>query len=78
MHESWLPPGMEPVPLHVIHHNEVVAMLEGEVEFHHGDAVDKARAGDVIYVAYGTNHAMRNVGTVTARYMVFQVGGDTK
>jgi quercetin dioxygenase-like cupin family protein len=78
MHESWLPPGMAPVPLHVVHHNEVVAMLEGEVDFFHGEEMHKAKAGDVIYVATGTNHAMRNVGTVTARYMVFQIGGDTK
>jgi len=29
-------------------------------------------------VAYGTNHAIRNTGTTTARYLVLQVGGDTK
>jgi len=32
----------------------------------------------VVYVAYGTNHSIKNAGTVTARYMVLQMGGDTK
>jgi quercetin dioxygenase-like cupin family protein len=56
----------------------VVVVLEGEVEFVHDGKTDTARAGEVIYVAYGTNHAMRNTGTTTARYVVLQVGGDTK
>jgi quercetin dioxygenase-like cupin family protein len=78
MHESWVPPGLAPAAIHRITHSEVVVVLEGEVEFVHDGKTDTAKAGEVIYVAYGTNHAMRNVGAATARYVVLQVGGDTK
>ena len=74
MHESWIAPGTPAPALHRIMHSEMVAVLEGEVEFEHDGTKELAVAGDVIYVAYGTVHAMRNAGTGTARYMVFQVG----
>ena len=78
LHESWAPPGLPPAPVHVITHSELIVVLEGALTFVHGDKQEPANAGDVIYVAYGTNHAIRNTGTATARYMVLQVGGDTK
>jgi uncharacterized cupin superfamily protein len=74
MHESWLPAGTPAPALHRITHSEMVAILEGEIEFEHDGKKERAVAGDVVYVAYGTTHAMRNSGTGTARYMVFQVG----
>ena len=74
MHESWIPAGTPAPALHRITHSEMVAVLEGEVEFEHDGKKERAVAGDVIYVAYGTTHAMRNAGSGTARYMVFQVG----
>jgi quercetin dioxygenase-like cupin family protein len=74
MHESWIPAGTPAPALHRITHSEMVAVLEGEVEFEHDGKKERAVAGDVIYVAYGTTHAMRNAGTGMARYMVFQVG----
>lgn len=78
MHESWTPAGVAPPTLHVIHHTEMIAVLEGEVEFVHEDKRERAVAGDVIYVEFGTNHYIKNVGSGTARYMVFAVGGDAK
>ncbi len=77
MHESWSPEGT-PAPPHRITHSEIVIVMEGALDFEHDGKFDKAVAGDVIYVAYGTNHAVRNVGPGTARYMVLQIGGDTK
>jgi quercetin dioxygenase-like cupin family protein len=74
MHESWLPAGTPPPALHRITHSEMIAVLEGELEFVHDDKAERAVAGDVIYVSYGTTHFARNVGTGTARYMVFQIG----
>jgi uncharacterized cupin superfamily protein len=74
MHESWIPAGVPAPALHRITHSEMVAVLEGEVDFVHDGKTERAVAGDVIYVAYGTSHFMRNAGTGTARYMVFQVG----
>jgi mannose-6-phosphate isomerase-like protein (cupin superfamily) len=78
LHESWVPPGLPPAPVHVITHSELIVVLEGNLTFVHGDKQEPAAAGDIIYVAYGTNHAIRNTGTAPARYMVLQVGGDTK
>ena len=74
MHESWTPAGTPPPALHRITHSEMVAVLEGELEFEHDGKKERAVAGDVIYVAYGTTHAIRNAGDGMARYMVFQVG----
>jgi mannose-6-phosphate isomerase-like protein (cupin superfamily) len=34
--------------------------------------------GSIIYVAFGTLHAVKNVGAGPARYVVIQIGGDTK
>ena len=77
-HESWAPEGTPASPTHVIKHSEMIVVLEGTMELLHDGRVDKAVAGDVIYVAYGTNHAVKNAGAGVARYMVFQMGGDTK
>jgi quercetin dioxygenase-like cupin family protein len=74
MHESWIPAGTQPPALHRITHSEMIAVIEGEMEFVHDDKTERAVAGDVIYVAYGTTHFARNVGSGIARYMVFQVG----
>ncbi len=74
MHESWTPAGTPAPALHRITHSEMIAVFEGELEFEHDGKKERAVAGDVIYVAYGTTHAIRNAGDGTARYMVFQVG----
>ncbi len=34
--------------------------------------------GGVIFVAIGTMHTVKNVGEVPAKYVVVQIGGDTK
>jgi mannose-6-phosphate isomerase-like protein (cupin superfamily) len=78
MHESWIPAGTPAVALHVIHHTEVIVVMEGEVELNHDGSISRAKAGDVLYVANGTNHYVKNVGAGTARYMVIQIGGDTR
>jgi len=77
MHESWSPEGTVVVP-HKISHSEVLVVLEGTMAFEHDGRVDKAVAGDVVYVAYGTTHAVKNGGTGTLRFMVVAVGGDVK
>jgi len=77
-HESWAPAGTPAAPAHVIKHSEFIVVVEGTMEFGHDGKVDRAVAGDVIYVAYGTNHSVKNVGDGVARYLVFQMGGDTK
>lgn len=78
MHESVVPAGTPAPALHRITHSELVVVLEGTVEYQHDGMTETAQAGSVLYVAYGTTHAVRNAGTVAARYLVVQIGGDTK
>jgi mannose-6-phosphate isomerase-like protein (cupin superfamily) len=82
LHQSMQAVGAAPSPLHVIEHSEFILVREGEVEFQHeldGQVVaEKVGPGGVVYVAFGTRHAVKNVGTVPARYFVVAIGGDAK
>jgi mannose-6-phosphate isomerase-like protein (cupin superfamily) len=78
LHESVQPAGAAPSPLHVIQHSEFVVVLEGTVEFDHDGKTERAGPGDVMYVAFGTLHRMKNVGDTPAKYLVVAVGGDVK
>ena len=53
-------------------------MQQGTLEFQHDGKTERAAAGSIIYVAYGTLHALKNVGDCPAKYIVIQIGGDTK
>jgi len=83
LHQSMQPPpGTTPAAPHVIQHSEFICVREGQLEFQHevaGKMVSEiAGPGSVIYVAFGTRHAVKNVGTVPARYFVIAIGGDAK
>jgi mannose-6-phosphate isomerase-like protein (cupin superfamily) len=82
LHQSMQVVGQTPPALHVIQHSEFICVREGELEFQHevdGKLVaEKVGPGGVFYVAFGTRHAIKNVGTVPARYFVVAIGGDAK
>jgi mannose-6-phosphate isomerase-like protein (cupin superfamily) len=82
LHQSMQAVGQAPPALHVIQHSEFVCIREGEVEFQHeldGELkTERVGPGGVLYVAFGTRHAVKNVGTVPARYFVIAIGGDAK
>jgi mannose-6-phosphate isomerase-like protein (cupin superfamily) len=82
LHQSMQAVGATPNALHVIQHSEFILVRDGEVEFQHevdGKMVaERVGPGGVLYVAYGTRHAVRNVGTVAAKYFVVAIGGDAK
>ena len=77
VHETMQPAGTVPNPAHRIAHSELIVVEEGVLEFDHDGQSQRATAGSVIYVAYGTLHAVKNVGDGPARYVVIQIGGDT-
>jgi mannose-6-phosphate isomerase-like protein (cupin superfamily) len=77
-HESMQPVGAPPSALHAIHHSEVIVVQQGTVEFHHDGKAERVGPGGIIYVAIGTEHFVKNVGEVPAKYVVIQIGGDTK
>jgi mannose-6-phosphate isomerase-like protein (cupin superfamily) len=77
-HESQQPAGAPPVPLHAIQHSELIVVQEGSMLFEHDGKQEKAVPGDIVYVAKGTMHRLINVGSTPAKYVVVQIGGDTK
>lgn len=78
VHESLQPAGIRPNPPHAIRHSELILVQEGTLLFEHQDRSEKVTAGGVIFVAFGTVHAARNVGDVPAKYLVIAIGGDTR
>jgi Mannose-6-phosphate isomerase len=78
IHASVQPSGTVPPALHRIQHSEFIVIEEGTVAYHHDGLIEQAGAGDVLYVKFGTNHFVSNVGGGPARYVVIQIGGDTK
>ena len=78
-HESMQVAGAEPNAPHTIDHSEVITVIEGtSAAFEHDGKSEKVGPGGVIFVAVGTLHTVRNAGSGPARYMVLQIGGDTK
>jgi quercetin dioxygenase-like cupin family protein len=78
IHESMQPAGAPPGAAHAIGHSEFILVTEGTLEFTHGGRTERAGQGSVIYVAYGTMHQARNVGSGPVRYTVIAIGGDVK
>jgi len=78
VHETMQPAGTAPNPAHRIHHSEVIVVEEGTLEFIHDGKTERANAGSIIYVAFGTLHQVKNVGDGPAKYVVIQIGGDMK
>lgn len=78
VHETTQPAGTAPNPPHRIQHSEVIVVEQGTLEFDHDGKTERAEAGSVIYVALGTLHTARNVGDGPAKYVVIQIGGDTR
>lgn len=77
-HESTQPASAVSPALHKIQHSELIVVQQGTVEFDHDGKAERAGPGSIIYVAIGTEHAVKNVGDGPARYVVIQIGGDTK
>jgi quercetin dioxygenase-like cupin family protein len=78
VHESMQPAGAEPNPGHAIDHSEFIIVTEGTLAYMHDGVTETAGPGDVIYVAYGTFHQVRNIGKGPAKYAIVSIGGDIK
>ena len=70
--------GTPPSPAHTIEHSEFILVTEGTLEITHDGKTERANAGGVIYVAYGTLHQARNAGPGPVKYTVIAIGGDAK
>lgn len=78
VHESMQPEGAVPNPAHAIDHSEFIIVGEGTLEFLHDGITETAGPGDVLYVAQGTMHQVRNAGTGKVKYAIVSIGGDIK
>src|SRR5262245_51294374 len=78
IHQSTQPSGTQPGAAHAIEHSEFIVVMEGTLEITHDARTERASAGSVIYIAYGTMHQVRNVGSGPAKYTVIAIGGDAK
>jgi XRE family transcriptional regulator, regulator of sulfur utilization len=78
VHESMQPAGTVPNPPHRIQHSEIIVVEQGTLAFLHDGKTERANAGSIIYVAYGTLHTVSNIGDGPAKYVVIQIGGDTQ
>jgi mannose-6-phosphate isomerase-like protein (cupin superfamily) len=78
MHESKQMPGTKANPPHTIQHSEFILVREGTLAFEHDGLSEQAGPGSIIYVAYGTLHTVRNIGSGPAKYVVIAIGGDQK
>jgi quercetin dioxygenase-like cupin family protein len=78
IHQSMQPSGIQPGAAHTIQHSEFIVVTEGTLEITHDARTERATAGSVIYIAYGTMHQVRNVGSGPAKYTVIAIGGDAK
>jgi quercetin dioxygenase-like cupin family protein len=76
LHVSTQPAGAAPNPAHRIEHTEIICLREGALDFQHDGVTEHATAGDVLFVAKGTMHGVRNVGSGPAAYFVLAIGGD--
>jgi len=78
LHESMQPEGAVPNPAHAIEHSEFIIVGEGTLEFIHDGISETAGPGDVLYVAQGTMHQVKNAGKGPIKYAIVSIGGDIK
>jgi quercetin dioxygenase-like cupin family protein len=78
VHESMQPQGAVPNPAHAIDHSEFIIVQEGTLAFIHDGVTETAGPGDVIYVALGTMHQVKNIGQGAVKYAIVSIGGDIK
>ena len=78
LHESLQPAGIRPNPAHSIQHSELILVQQGTLLFEYDGRSEEVAEGGVIFVAFGTRHAARNVGDGPAKYLVVAIGGDTR
>jgi len=76
VHESMQPEAAVPNPAHAIDHSEFIIVGEGTLAFIHDGVTETAGPGDVIFVAIGTLHQVKNVGKGPVKYAVISIGGD--
>ena len=76
VHQTTQPVGIPGTVAHRNEHTEVICVREGTLEVTHDGTVERVQAGDVLLVAKGSMHSLKNVGSGPLSYFVVAVGGD--
>ena len=77
IHESTIPVGATPNPLHQHRPTDILLVREGTVAFEHDGKSEHVGPGGVILATSMTAHTIRNVGTIPARYFVIGVSRES-
>lgn len=73
--EGIMPPGSS-VPLHIHRHeDELFHVLQGKVEVVLGEETITGKAGDIIYLPRGVQHAISTQGEETAKVLNYVIPG---
>lgn len=72
MHITTLNPGIQSHPPHTHKAAEIILIIEGKVEEDINGTMQKAKTGDLIFLASEIPHAIRNIGKEQCRYFAFQ------
>jgi (S)-ureidoglycine aminohydrolase len=72
VHATALNPGMSSHAPHTHRAEEIILMMKGNVEEAIGQAIHKAKAGDVILLNSNIPHAITNTGKVKCSYFAIQ------
>ena len=74
---TTIPVGAIPNPPHQHRPSDFMFVREGTIAFEHDGKSEHAGPGSIILAASQTNHTIRNVGEVPARYFVISIGRET-
>lgn len=74
VHETTLPPGAAPHPLHHHPHSEMWLIREGTVDITVNDVTSRLGPGAVGFVRSNDEHGIKNVGLTPAVYFVVAIG----
>jgi (S)-ureidoglycine aminohydrolase len=72
MHTTALNAGLDSHAPHTHREEEIILILRGNVTMHIGNSFYKAGPGDVVFLASGVPHALKNTGSEQCEYFAFQ------
>jgi (S)-ureidoglycine aminohydrolase len=72
MHTTALNAGLDSHAPHTHKEEEIVLIIKGNVEMYIAGKLIKAAPGDVVFLASGVSHALKNTGTDQCEYFAFQ------